>query len=105
MNLNISDFRNPQKIRRLGFEALAKELGPEGMTCFMRQLESGQVNYTAECIEALVKELGPVGMTYFMRQFEPGQGDYTAECAELLKDVTMDDILRDLEKMRAGDGN
>jgi hypothetical protein len=71
MNLDISDFHNPQKIRRLG-------------------------------IEALVKELGPVGMVYFMRQFEPGEGDYTAERAELLKDVTMDDILRDLEKMRAG---
>jgi len=71
MNLNISDFRNPQKIRRLG-------------------------------LEALVKELGPVGMAYFIRQFEPGEGNYTAERAELLKDVTMDDILRDLEKMRAG---
>jgi hypothetical protein len=70
MKLNISDFRNPQKIRRLG-------------------------------IEALVKELGAVGMAYFMRQFEPGEGDYTAEREELLKDVTMEDILRDLEKLRA----
>jgi hypothetical protein len=53
-------------------------------------------------IEAPVKELGQVGMAYFMRQFEPGDGSYTAERAELPQDVTMDDILRDLEKMRAG---
>jgi hypothetical protein len=71
MKINISDIRNPQKIRRLG-------------------------------LEALCKELGPAGMAYFMQQFEPGEGNYTAERAELLKDVTMDDILRDLEKMRAG---
>ncbi|MDR0361372.1 MAG: hypothetical protein LBJ46_01595 [Planctomycetota bacterium] len=51
-------------------------------------------------MKALVKELGPVGMAYFIRQFEPGEGDYTAEREGLLKDVSMDDILRDLEVMR-----
>lgn len=46
--------------------------------------------------ELLSRELGPVGMAYFLRQFEMGEGDYTKERAELLKDISIDDIKREL---------
>lgn len=51
-------------------------------------------------LEALAKELGPLGMALFMRQFESGYGDYTAEREELLKDVTLEDVERELEEMK-----
>jgi hypothetical protein len=46
--------------------------------------------------ELLSRELGPVGMAYFLRQFEMGEGDHTKERAELLKDISLDDIKREL---------
>jgi hypothetical protein len=46
MKLNVSDFRNPQKIRCLGLEALVKKLRPVGMAYFIRQFEPGEGNYT-----------------------------------------------------------
>jgi hypothetical protein len=46
--------------------------------------------------EALTKELGPLGTALFMRQFDGGHGDYTAERDELLKDVTLEDLEREL---------
>ena len=51
-------------------------------------------------IESLTKGLGPVGMAYFLRQYDMGEGDYTKERHELLKDVTLDDIKRDLKALR-----
>ena len=70
MNGNTAiDYRNPVIIRRLGIEALAKELGP-------------------------------VGMAYFIQQFDRGEGDYTAEHQALLSDLTMEEALRDLQKIR-----
>jgi len=70
MNINVAiDYRNPNLIRRMG-------------------------------IEALTKELGPVGMTYFIQQFDRGEGNYTAEREKLLSGLTMEDALRELEKMR-----
>lgn len=48
-------------------------------------------------IEALVRELGPLGMALFMRQFDSGYGDYTVERHELLKDVTIEDVERELQ--------
>ena len=51
-------------------------------------------------LEALVKELGPLGMVLFMRQFDGGYGDYTADRDELLKDVTLEEIERELKKMQ-----
>jgi hypothetical protein len=35
-------------------------------------------------------------MVLFMRQYDGGYGDYTVERDELLKDVTLDDIEREL---------
>ena len=51
-------------------------------------------------LEALTKELGPLGMALFMRQYDNGYGDYTAERDELLKDVTLEEIERELKAMR-----
>lgn len=39
---------NPMTIRKLGLEALAKELGPIGMARFLQQYEGGAGDYTKE---------------------------------------------------------
>jgi hypothetical protein len=49
-------------------------------------------------IESLANGLGPVGMAYFLRQYDPGEGDYTKERKELLKEITIDDIKRELKE-------
>lgn len=38
----------PSNIRKLGLEALAKELGPIGMVRFLQQYEEGSGDYTKE---------------------------------------------------------
>jgi len=49
MNSNIAmDFRNPSLIRKLGIEALTKELGAVGMAYFIRQFDRGEGNYTID---------------------------------------------------------
>ena len=45
---NAIDYRNPNTIRTLGIDALAKELGPVGMAYFLRQFDNGEGNYTNE---------------------------------------------------------
>lgn len=47
-------------------------------------------------LEALAKELGPLGMTCFIRQFSTGEGNYTKEREEIQKDVTIDDIIKQI---------
>jgi hypothetical protein len=47
-------------------------------------------------LDALTKELGPLGMALFMRQYDGGYGGYTTERDELLKDITPEDIEREL---------
>lgn len=42
------DYRNPNMIRKMGIDALTKELGPVGMAQFIRQYDSGEGDYTAE---------------------------------------------------------
>lgn len=51
-------------------------------------------------LEALTRELGPLGMALFMRQYDSGYGDYTAERDELLKDISLEDVERELEAMK-----
>ena len=50
-------------------------------------------------LDALTKELGPLGMALFMLQFDIGYGDYTAQRDDFLKDVTLEDVERELEAM------
>ena len=47
------DFRNPRLVRKLGMDALTKELGAVGMAYFMRQFDMGSGDYTAERDELL----------------------------------------------------
>ena len=54
-------------------------------------------------IESLAKGLGPVGMAYFLRQYDPGEGDYTKDRKEVLKEITIEDIKRELSKKGRGD--
>lgn len=42
------DFKNPTLVRKLGIDALTRELGNVGTICFLRQFEEGYGNYTAE---------------------------------------------------------
>ena len=45
------------------------------------------------------KELGTVGATYFIRQFSVGHGDYTAERDKILRDITLDEIIKNVHKI------
>ena len=52
MNNNLAvNYRNPSTIRKLGIDALCKELGAVGMAYFIRQYEVGEGNYTKEKYE------------------------------------------------------
>jgi hypothetical protein len=49
MNGNTAiDYRNPNAIRKMGIEALTKELGPVGMAYFIQQFDRGEGDYTSE---------------------------------------------------------
>ena len=50
-------------------------------------------------MSALKKELGTVGSMYFLRQFSTGQGDYTAEREKILKDITLDEIIKNVREI------
>jgi len=49
MKSNIAiDYRNPVVIRKMGIDALTKELGAVGMAYFIQQFDRGEGNYTEE---------------------------------------------------------
>ena len=50
----------------------------------------------------LQKELGPYGMARFLRTYRSGTGDYTRDRHKWLDGVTVDDILKDIERSRSG---
>jgi len=57
MNKNATiDFRNPTIVRNAGVSALKRELGIVGTAYFMRQMNIGKGDYTAER-EELLKDL------------------------------------------------
>jgi len=51
-------------------------------------------------LEALSERLGPAGLIRFLRMFDPGRGDYTAERHQWLDKLTLDDLVRSIEKDR-----
>ncbi len=51
---------------------------------------------------ALVKELGYAGATKFILLYEAGQGDYTKERKELFKDITIDEIIKEIKTAQKG---
>ena len=59
------DYRNTSVIRKMGIDALTKELGPVGMAYFIQQYDRGEGDYTSEreklladvTMESLLSEL------------------------------------------------
>lgn len=49
---------------------------------------------------ALVKELGYSGATKFILLYEKGAGDYTKERKELFKDVSIENIIREIQEKK-----
>ena len=47
------DYRNPNIVRKMGIDALTKELGPVGMAYFIQQYDRGEGNYSLEREELL----------------------------------------------------
>jgi hypothetical protein len=48
-------------------------------------------------LDALVKALGQVGMVRFLQMFGLGKGDYTKEREEWLDNMSIQDILQNIE--------
>ncbi len=51
-------------------------------------------------LKALTKALGPVGMVRFFKQFESGFGNYTKERQKLLGNMSIEDVVKDIKKIR-----
>ena len=49
-------------------------------------------------IKILTDELGAVDAARFLMQYDKGQGDYTRDRNEWLDDLTIDDIVKELNK-------
>ena len=49
---------------------------------------------------ALVKALGHSGATKFVLLYEAGDGNYTKERRELLRDITIEDIMKEIKGNR-----
>jgi hypothetical protein len=47
---------------------------------------------------ALTRALGPVGMVRFLRQFTSGHGDYTADRQQWIDNVSLDEILAEIQR-------
>jgi hypothetical protein len=52
-------------------------------------------------LEVLVRELGYANAMRFMLQYETGQGDYTKEREELLASWTLEDMVRESDRLAA----
>jgi hypothetical protein len=53
-----------------------------------------------EGFRALLDRLGPADALRFLQEYDAGHGDYTREREALLKDLTLDDLLRSIEERR-----
>jgi hypothetical protein len=51
--------------------------------------------------QALLEALGPVNAIRFLRQFDKGHGDYTKERHAWLKDLTIEDIMREARRLQS----
>ncbi len=58
------------------------------------------VEINQQAITLLYRELGTVDTIRFIRQFTTGFGDYTKEREELFGDMTLEDILNEIENQR-----
>lgn len=53
---------------------------------------------TQQAIEILFKEIGIVSTVRFLNQFSIGYGNYTEERDALFQDLTLDEILQQMQK-------
>jgi hypothetical protein len=53
---------------------------------------------TQQAIEVLFKEIGIVSTVRFLNQFSIGYGNYTEERDAIFQDLTLDDILQQMQK-------
>jgi hypothetical protein len=58
------------------------------------------IELTQTAIRVLVKELGTVNTARFIDQFTGGFGDYTAERDTLRPDMTVDEIVRAIQRQK-----
>jgi len=49
-----------------------------------------------EAIRLLVREMGAADAARFIGQFTTGYGDYTEERKEMLKDLTLEEVVREI---------
>ncbi len=53
-----------------------------------------------EGFRALIERLGPTDAIRFIQQFDTGHGDFTKDRRDLFKDLTLDEIIREIEARR-----
>ncbi|MGQ9586212.1 MAG: hypothetical protein ACUVXG_12525 [Anaerolineae bacterium] len=56
---------------------------------------------TLDALRILYREMGVVNTVRFLSQFTTGFGDYTAERECLFADLTVDDIVSEIEQSRS----
>jgi hypothetical protein len=54
-------------------------------------------------LAALVKSLGPTGVARFIQQFDMGTGDYTKDRSNWLDQMSLDEVISGINKMRKAD--
>lgn len=57
-----------------------------------------------EGFDALLERLGPADAIRFLQQYDSGHGDYTAERHKWLDGLTVDEVVRAMEKEQAEGG-
>lgn len=57
---------------------------------------------TATAVSLLSRELGPVNTARFINQFTNGSGDYTKDRDAILGNRTVEEIVAEIRKRRAG---
>jgi hypothetical protein len=58
------------------------------------------VEINQQAIHLLYKELGVVDAVRFLKQFTQGFGDYTKEREELFVNMTVEELVNEIEKLR-----
>jgi len=70
-------------------------------------MDKGQMSPEELCrrgLEALKRELGVIGMVRFLQQFDRGQGDYAVDRHAWQDQLTVEDVLAQMEQKRREEG-
>ena len=59
---------------------------------------------TREALDVLSREIGIVNTVRFVNQFTTGYGNYTEERERIFRDMTLDDMVAEIKKMRHQSG-